>query len=70
MNCPTCGTRELGTVGFESVDRATYAYCRVCEQGWWKRHPDNKPEGELVEVSQILKAAASIEPARRRSAAA
>ncbi len=61
MRCESCGDRDITVVGFEAADHATYRYCRYCESGWWES------DGEHVAVQSILKAAASIEPTRRRS---
>ena len=63
MSCQTCGGKDITVVGFETADQATYRYCRFCEGGWWESQG-----GQRVGVGSILQAAATIEPARRRSA--
>ena len=61
MSCNHCGGKDITVVGFEAADGAIYRYCRLCEGSWWEAR------GEPVAVGSILKAAAHIEPARRRS---
>ena len=63
MRCQSCGSHEVTVIGFESGDRATYRYCRVCENGTWEA------AGCKLGTTQMLQVASRIEPGRRRSAA-
>jgi len=59
MRCEYCGCQDVHVVGFGSVDRATYQYCRRCENGTWVSG------GHQVDTTQILEVAATIEPGHR-----
>jgi hypothetical protein len=61
MKCLSCGGTDVSVITFEGVGGLLYRYCRECERSSWLSH------GERLPTSQILEAAATIEPARRRS---
>lgn len=47
-HCPSCGGKDLLTIGFGDAEGVLFRICPPCEARWWER------DGDSLDLSAVL----------------